>query len=433
MIRAVAGWLLLSLGSVVLHAQETGPEAQKAREEKAAFALAEEAVRLIEARCYYGLSSPVILAGLLKTPAAGGEQAGGVDIATLPENEAWAAARQLWLARVDAPGQRLGLRQLIEACLASYCSSIDPWSRYVTSEDVSRIEKMSTAGASGVGMTLFSKDGSIYCYPFPDSPASLVGIQPGDKLISVGGAAVAGKPLEILATMIKGPAGSQVMLRIEKGVGRSQLIQVTREAANAPTLMVEKDISGITIRIRRFDTTVPTEIRAALEGVSPTKIITLDLRGCQGGSMLSALETARLFLNQDLPLITLVERGNTPQEFRTEAGATFQPSNLTLLQDEGSASAAEILIATLVGNAPGRVASSGAKSYGKGVVQESLNLSSGGRMDLTTGILFGPSGRSWNGVGLLPSTGNQAGIYPEAAPSITGAATRPKTTIKLVE
>jgi carboxyl-terminal processing protease len=406
------------------------------RELNAAAAVLRECAGHIEKRCYFPLTAPAVATRVMAemNKAGGPDAPPAPDLRQMSESEALQAARAHVEKLCVLPGQRLGPVELVEQALAAYCHTIDPWTHYETSEDAARIEKARAIKGSGVGMTLREKDGAFYCYPFPESVASLAGIRPGDRLVSVDGREVKGASPNLLATWIKGAPGSQVMLRIEKSTGRAQLLPLLREAGSAaPAFRVERDAGGVVLRVRRFDADVVTQITAALAEQPTTRLLTLDLRGNQGGSLKAAVELAQLFLDQDAKIATVVERGAAPLEFKAEVPAALRPSQVSILQDEGTASAAEIAIAALVDNLPGRAASQGGKTYGKGVVQDEIRLQGGGTLILTTGIIFGPTGLTWNEKGLLPSTTSKGKIYPDGALSITSPATRPKPVVKLVD
>lgn len=103
----------------------------------------------------------------------------------------------------------------------------------------------------------------------------------------------------------------------------------------------------------------------------------------------------------------------------------LKPGGITILQDAGTASAAEALIAALVETMPRQVVSRGEQSYGKGVAQDEIFLAGGGLLRLTTGMMFGPGGRSWDGTGLRPSfsaDGSAADIFSPGAPKLSDPA-----------
>lgn len=429
--------LILALaGGVTSQASAQADE----REVAAAAEMIRECATAVEKRCYYPYTSTEVisraLAALQKSGAAPGEDAPAPpDVSQLSEAEAVKAAQAHLAVLASLPGQRLSVTELAEKALSVYCKTIDPYTRYESADDAARLERAMTIQGSGIGMTLQEKDGSFYCYPFPESSASLAGIRPGDKLLTVDGRPLADKSINLIGTWIKGSPGTPVNLRLEKsGTGRTQLLAVNREAATAPPVFrVEPDSGGIVLRIRRFEPGLAAKIREAMAGHAPVRLLTLDLRGNMGGTARSAVEVAGLFLQPSNKVLTILERGLAPVEFNAEAPAEISPTQISILQDEGTASASEILVAALLENLPGKAASQGAKTYGKGVVQDEVTMTNGSKLIVTVGMMFGPGGLSWNETGLQPSTASGGKIFSDNAISVTKPAARPKPVVKLVD
>lgn len=403
------GIVLLACVSLVARAQQ---------DSALGFALADEAAAKIQERSFAPRTAAAVYAGILagahKRSGDPQFQAGGMD--QLPQAEAAQQFRAGIAALAERPGQRLELLDLIEGGLADYCRTIDRWTRYLSIQDTARIAQFKRADAIGIGVNLREDGGSVFCHPFPESQAGLAGITSGDKLLTVDGRPVDGQPLELIAAWIKGVPGTKTTLRVEKQTGQSQLITATRESARMPLVLVEKERTGTLIKIRHFENGAANQIAEALKDMQPGRAITFDLRGCGGGWMLTAVEIARLFVPEGKTVLAHIERGGEGEMF-TAPGPKFSPGRITILQDEGTGSAAEILIAALVENLPQQAVSRGPQTHGKGVVQEVIPLRSGGQIILTTGILFGPGGKSWEGLGLLPSfdAKEPGGIYPPNA------------------
>jgi carboxyl-terminal processing protease len=374
---------------------------------------------------------PEILQGI-----AAGTQAAPAppDLAALSESEAWPAFKPWAEAAASAPGQRLSLDELLETGLKAFCRTLDPWSKYYTTTEFARIQRSSGTGRGTIGVNVREvADGSFYLYPLPGGPAGFAGVQPGDRLLSVDGQKPDGRPVELVAAWIGGAPGSTTNLRVERRGGRSEYITVHREELTPQPFHIEKDLAGLTVRIRYFDRGLAEKLEQELKPVTGLRSLTIDLRGCIGGSMLSAIQCADLFLPVGKRIASLAERGRPVQHFDSTREPLALPRSVSLLQDQGTASAAELFIAALVENLPAQVGSAGEPSYGKGVVQLEQELAGGGKLVLTTGILFGPGGKSWNEVGLLPSVASAGKIFPAEAVSIDAPAAKPKSRVRLVE
>jgi carboxyl-terminal processing protease len=399
---------------VVLHAEPSVP---------AGIAITDEIAGKIQQRSFFTLNTSLVYDGVLAAARKrSGDDPAAIradSIARLPAAEAAAQFRTRMLTLAERAGQRMDLLELAEAGIADYCRAIDRWSHYISIQDTSRIEQFRKADSIGIGVNLRDEGGVIYCHPYPESQALLAGITTGDKLLSVDGRPVEGRPLELIAAWIKGVPGTQTTLRVEKPTGRTQLVTALREAVKMPTVLIERDITGTLVKIRSFEKDTATQILDGLKDVPQGRRLTFDLRGCGGGWMLAAVEVARLIVPPGKVLLTHLERGTARQDFLSKE-PKLRPGNIAILQDNGTGSAAEILIAALVENLPDQVVSRGQRTHGKGVVQEIIPLSGGGQLVLTTGMIFGPGGRTWDGKGLLPSFDHQGpgAIYPAGAATL---------------
>jgi len=405
-------------------------------QDDSAFGLVEESASIIAEKGFYPQTVPQVLAGMMTALGTQGMDVGTVadELMGLSEAEAWTLFKQTLLDLAAQPGQRMSLVDLVETGLRHFCATVDDWTKYYSVADYGRIKRGSAAGTGSIGVNLReSAAGEVFLYPLPGGPAGFAGIAAGDKLLTVDGRKLEGKPIELVASWIKGEPGSRTTLRVERRDGRAELVAVSREELESTPVQIDKDVSGVTVRIRFFSKDLAERVSVALAEAKTARGVTIDLRGCIGGSMLAAVETADLFLPVGKRILSLAERGQEVQHFDSQKEPIIQPRSLSLLQDEGTASAAEIFIAALIENLPKQAASAGEKSYGKGVVQLERELVGGGKLQVTTGVIFGPGGKSWNSVGLLPSVSHGGAIYPEAAVAVSNPVAKPRAAVKLVE
>ncbi len=337
------------------------------------------------------------------------------DLTSMQDDAAEAELVRILQAIASTPGMRFGLRELTERAIQAWCKQHDPYTRYTRSDDIRLVQlMMSKATGSGVGVTIMEKDDAFQCFPLPGSPAEAGGVVAGDKLISVDGKPVDGKPLDyVIAAIRGGPPGSEVLLRVAHGFGRQQTLRLTRETLTTPAVLIEKKLSGMILRVRKFNKEMPGEARAALSQLSAGASLTIDLRGCPGGSLDRAVEFASMFLEPGEPIVTVRSRDRADEVINAAKPREFKPSSIICLQDTGTASAAELVIAALVNSKTARAASQGPKSYGKGVVQTPIELRGGGQVVITSGELIAPQGQTWDTVGLLPSVENRGRIFPK--------------------
>lgn len=413
LLRCLCGVPLLAVGLIVGTAS-----AQKfSRAEASAFDLFKEAEDIILQKVYKTEPLPVFLNKALHGLAAQlGEPGKGhdPDLSSLPDADAWATFQREILALANAPGQRLDVHSLVERALQIWCHQHDPYTRYTPAEDYLDAKRLSNGSDGGVGMALNERNGEFFCFPLPGSPAEASGVKAGDKLLSVDGRAAKDRPyLEYLAALIRGAAGTEVQLRVEHSFGRSQSIRIAREKLGPSSVIPEKKITGLMLRVRRFTASTVAETRSALASLGPADTLTLDLRGCEGGQLNVGVEFASLFMDTGEPIVTLRQR-DKPDDIRgATQPRTFKPAALSILQDEGTASAAEMVIAALVNSPRAAAVTQGSKTFGKGAVQDVIELKGGGRLLLTTGELISPQGFGWDGIGLLPSLENHGRIFPK--------------------
>lgn len=412
--RAQTGLIVLALASLM--AAPSGLRADPPDEERAAIAVFTECVHKIHQEAYRQESEAAIISkalhGLVKELGEA-YAAFDRDLSELPDAEAEAAFEAALAGIAKTPGQRRTLRELAESALQAYCRQHDKFTRYVRSEDWKLAQLTLGNAGSGIGMSLMESSGSFSCYPLPGSPADAAGLKSADKLLSVDGKQVEGKPLEYVVGLMKGAPGTEVMLRVEKGFGRAQNVKVVREAMNLPVVIADKKLSGMVLRIRRFAGNVIADTKKALADLSSSAVLTLDLRGCPGGEVETVVEFASMFLELNEPVATLRSRGQPDEVFVSRTPRLFKPRTISIIQDTGTASAAEILIAALMHSPNNRVSTQGEKTFGKGVYQTPFDLQGGGHLVLTTGEVIGPQGRSWDGIGLLPSLENEGRIFPK--------------------
>jgi carboxyl-terminal processing protease len=408
---AIRRFVLVTIAISGVHAEVIPP----------AFLVVDEAATRIEESCFYQVSASAVYEGVLQAAhkRSGDKATEKAGLEPLTTAEAAAAFRQKLQLLAARPGQRLDLMELAESGLSDFCRTIDSFSRYYSVEDTARLEQFKNADSVGIGVNLREEGDFIYCHPFPESQAGLSGISSGDKLLSVDGLAVAGRSLELVAAWIKGVPGTQTQLRVEKQTGRTQLVTALREGVKLPSVVVDKSLTGTSMKVRYFDSDTSQLMKEALSGQSAGRRLTLDLRGCIGGSMNAAIEVARLIVPPGNRILSLVENGEQIDYLSREP--TLKVGSIAILQDKGTASAAEILIAALLETLPNQVVSRGEPSLGKGVVQEEIKLSGGGQLRLTTGMIFGPGGKSWNGAGLRPSFSPDGPIevYAADAPALS--------------
>ena len=308
---------------------------------------------------------------------------------------------------------------IVGQTLAAYLATKDPYSGFLTPSEYAAFTALQNNTYAGIGAELERRrDGETLCYPFPGSPAERAGIKAGDRLLSIGGQPVKGKPLAVIAAWTGGLPGTQVMLEVAGENASARRIGVTRELVNPPALSEYITGGARIIRLSGFTSATPGGVEAILAHWPRELPVIIDLRGCGGGDFYAAVDTVMLFLNKGQPIVTVTGRDGAQPYISTRDGVRLATS-VFLWQDEHTASAAELFIGALTDNA--RATSIGRTSAGKGSRQDILPLSNGAALILTTGYLSTPHGVRIDGHGLAPQRPVVAGAGTAVYLQATGA------------
>jgi carboxyl-terminal processing protease len=242
--------------------------------------------------------------------------------------------------------------------------------------------------------------------PMVGSPAERAGLRPGDQVVAIDGVDMTGTPAEAARLKVLGPAGTVVHLTILRE-GEDELLEfeVTREKitiASATGEMLEGDIAYI--QVTTFGDKTTPELLAALEELMPQnpKGIILDLRNNGGGYLQTAVEVTSEFMDEGVVLYEKYGNGDLIT-FEAQSGghATDAGIPMIVLINEGSASASEIVAGAL--QDLGRAQLVGATSYGKGSVQNWLELDGdNGAVRITIAKWLTPDKRTIHDIGLTP-------------------------------
>lgn len=303
-----------------------------------------------------------------------------------------------------APTREERVQSAIQGLVDAYG---DPYTVFLPPEDAAFFEEDISGNFSGVGMEVGIRDDIVTVIaPLPDTPAEQAGILPGDAIIKIGKTSTDGMSIDEAVRLIRGEQGTEVVLTIlREGETELLTIGIVRDTITIPTINTEQRDDVFIIELYSFNAISEAEMERALrEYVSSgaDKMI-LDLRGNPGGFLQSAVSIAGYFL----PTGKVVVRENfgesDDERLYRSNGKTlrgFSPREMVVLIDGGSASASEILagalqehdVATLIGT----------QSFGKGSVQELIDLDDGSSLKVTIARWLTPNGISISEGGLTP-------------------------------
>lgn len=281
----------------------------------------------------------------------------------------------------------------VEAAIASYCEQLK-FTRYLPAKVNAALGQL---GEARVDMSIKALDaGRFVCLPEPGGNAAEKGIRAGDELISIDGVSVQGKSGFQLQPRLHGSVGSQVEISVRQISGRTLAATLTRSIYSTTKVTRQSDPSGPRIRIPGFSSSTANDLRALLKDVKATDILTLDLRGNGGGDIRFATEAIGLLAPGARPFQFGLkkQRGQPDVTLSTEEPCICAARSLIILQDEGTASSAELLIAALQSAPDLRVSIGGTKSHGKDVFEATFDVS-GGLFIITVGNLTRMDGTGW--------------------------------------
>ncbi len=279
----------------------------------------------------------------------------------------------------------------------------DPYSTYLTSEDMAALMESDSGEYVGIGGTFLTdpEDGSmVITRIYPDSPLSQTDAQVGDRLYAVNGEVILGMDSNSVAAMIKGDAGTSVTITLLRE-GEQREYTITRERVEVIDVdyrMLDGDI--LLVNLGAFSTNADTAFAEAIEygQKQDMKSLIIDLRNNGGGDSLVLENIADLLLPEGTIFYTEDRHGNR-ETFTSDAKYLGLP--IVVLCDGNSASASEVLIAALQDYELATIV--GTTTFGKAIGQSTLTLNEDGSgVYLTTIRVYSPQGRNWHGVGLEP-------------------------------
>ncbi len=283
----------------------------------------------------------------------------------------------------------------------------DPYTTYFPPKEAEAFNEDISGNFSGVGMEVGMRDNVLTIIaPLSGTPAEKAGLLAGDKLIAINGSSTEGMGVDEAVRHIRGEEGTVVTLSIFRaGMTEPKEFQVTRAQIEVPTVKTEKRGDTFIISLYSFNALAEMKMQQALRDYvssGATKLV-LDLRGNPGGYLQGAVSIASYFMPAGKVVLRESFGDEREEEIYRSRGATlkqFAPKEMVVLIDGGSASASEILAGAL--QEQGYATLVGASSFGKGSVQELVNLPSGSSLKVTIARWLTPNGRSISNGGLTP-------------------------------
>lgn len=290
---------------------------------------------------------------------------------------------------------------LVEKAINSVLAELDPHSNYLGPDEVADLDAKMQGSFEGIGIEFDQFDDTlVIIHVIPDGPAMEAGLKPGDRLLMANDSSLIGamSHQRALLNQLKGPKGSKVRLGILRGKeSEIREFEVRRDVIPIHSVPAAFMIDGENgyIKIDRFSSTTYKEFMDALEGLvegKGMKNLIIDVRQNPGGYLQEAVNILSQLFDERSKLIVYTQGEHSKRtEYKTTGNPFFPIDRVTVLIDEGSASASEIMAGAVQDHDRGIII--GTKSFGKGLVQEQYKLSNGGALRLTVARYYTPSGR----------------------------------------
>ncbi len=355
-----------------------------------------------------------------RVPVAGGPVSGSGTVATDPERQVdisllWRVWGLLLNNYIDP--SKLQSEPMLYGAVSGMVNAVgDPYTAFMTPKENTDFREGLAGTLKGIGAELMMRDGLVTVVtPIKQSPAERAGLLPDDVIVEVDGASVESQSLGEVVGRIRGPEGTTVMLSIARPEETDLLdFTIVREEIHIPSVESRIITQGKAqigyVALNQFGEDSVQEVRSALQGFKNAQLagIIFDVRQNGGGYLDGAVQIASLFLKQGT-VVTVEQRGQAPVRHEVDGRPIFPDTPLVVLQNQGSASASEIVTGALQDNKRATVI--GMKSFGKGTVQEVIDLPDGSSLRVTVARWLTPNGKDLG----------KEGVHPDYVVDRTGA------------
>lgn len=293
---------------------------------------------------------------------------------------------------------------LAEGIYSGYTAALgDPYTEYYDREETAALMESTSGEFSGIGATMTQNTdgpGAVITAVYEGSPAAEAGLQAGDVISKVDGNDVSGMDLDSIVSLIKGEKGTEVKITVLR-YGQEIETAAVRDIIQMQTVdsvMLDDQVGYISVS--EFDDVTYDQFKSALDSLEAQGMagLVIDLRNNPGGNLDTVTDMLKLLLPEG-PIVSITDKNGDTEEITCDGSNEFTKP-LAVLVNQYSASASEVFCGAVQDYGIGSIV--GVTTFGKGVVQQLMDLGDGTCLKVTIAEYYTPSGRSINGVGVKP-------------------------------
>jgi carboxyl-terminal processing protease len=325
-------------------------------------------------------------------------------------------AKAVELLRQDyVDGNKTGYHDLITAAMKGMLSSLDPHSQYMDPNDFRDMQDDTRSRFNGLGIEVSTKNGlPTIITAMEDTPAAKAGILSGDQILRINGTTTDRMDLQDVINRLRGPPGQKVTLTLIRPTNKEikdyvlERAEIKVQSVKGAKLL-DPELTGsfkiAYIRLVQFNEPTANDLSSALDGLQKQgmQALILDLRNNPGGLLNSAVDVCAQFLPPNTKVVSTQGRVASQEREYATSGASKERPNfpLAVLINEGSASGAEIVSGAL--KDLHRAILVGETTFGKGSVQNVMQLPDGSAVRFTTAKYYTPGKQVIQGNGVTPN------------------------------
>ncbi len=283
----------------------------------------------------------------------------------------------------------------------------DPYTVFMDPKEIKEFNSDIEGKFEGIGAEVGIKQGILTIIaPLQDSPAEKAGLMAGDKVLKINGESTAEMTIDEAVNKMRGEKGTEVKLIVFRNGGEEKTKEITivRGVIEVKSVTFELKNNIPYFKIVRFGDDTASKFKVLTKKIPQnTPGVIIDLRNNPGGYLNASVEMASLMLpKNDVVVIEKDRKGKEDKLYSFGYNNILNKKKIIVLINKGSASASEILAGALRDNAKDRVTILGEQSFGKGSVQELINLPGGSATKITVAKWLTPNGEQISKKGIIP-------------------------------